>query len=123
MDPGPRQKAAVRVAVWGLGRHALKNVLPAFANARAVELACVVSRDRATVEQVASSYGCREWSGPAEMLADDAVEAVYVATPTGLHAQHGHEVLKAGKALWCEKPLCMDLAAASEIIELSRKAG
>jgi len=55
------------------------------------------------------------------MLASGDVDAVYLATPIGLHAAQGKTVLLAGKHLWCEKSLTADLAGASELIELSRR--
>ena len=112
-----------QVAVWGLGPHALKNVLPAFARAASVELAGVLSRDAQSVARASTRYGCRTWRSPAELLGDDAVDAVYVATPTGLHARHGAMVLEAGKDLWCEKPFTATLADTTRLVGESRRAG
>jgi len=85
----------IRVALWGAGVHGRGKLMPALAAAPSIEFVGVASRDAA------------------ETLADPTIDAVLVATPTGLHAEHGRAVLDAGKHLWCEKPL-----AASDLVEL-----
>src|SRR5262245_16228645 len=77
----------VRVALWGAGKHGRGKLLPALEAAPSIEFVGVATRDAA------------------ETLADPTIDAVLVATPTGLHADHGRAVLEAGKHLWCEKPL------------------
>ena len=59
----------------------------------------------------------------AAVLADPAVDAVYVATP---HAQHGAPVraaLLAGKPVLCEKPLVPNRAAGEALVALARERG
>lgn len=55
------------------------------------------------------------------MLSDRNVDVVYVATPTGLHAEHGTRVLGARKHLWCEKPLTARRQTTVDLLELSRR--
>lgn len=80
----------VRVGVWGAtGRHAQRKLLPAI---RACgEIALVAEAGR---------YG-------RALLEDPRIEAIVVATPTGLHHEHGLAVLAAGKHLWCEKAMSL----------------
>jgi NDP-hexose-3-ketoreductase len=56
------------------------------------------------------------------MLADPAVDAVYVATPTGVHDEHIAAALAAGKHVWCEKSLTSDPAAAVRRVAQARAA-
>ncbi len=59
----------------------------------------------------------------AELLADPALDAVYIATP---HAQHGefvHAALLAGKPVLCEKPLVPNLAQGQALTALARERG
>ncbi len=65
---------------------------------------------------------CAMWGGTAysdhlDLLAHAAPAAVYVCTPTPTHAQVGLDVLSAGVALFVEKPLDLDLAAARRLVE------
>jgi predicted dehydrogenase len=57
------------------------------------------------------------------MLSDPSADIVYVATPIGLHAEHGKQVLDARKHLWCEKPLTGQLQNTLELLESSRRQG
>lgn len=118
---GPAHAAPVGVAVWGVGDHARRNLLPAIAGTSAVRLVGVWSRDSAVREAEATRHGCRAFPSESVMLADPAVEAVVVATPPGLHREHGLAVLSAGKHLWCEKPLSHRLDDAAALIDESRK--
>lgn len=113
----------MRIAVWGLGRHALRNIIPALAATPGLALHGVLSRNGEAVSRCAEAHGCRGWTDPSAMLADPAVDVVYVATPIALHAEHGRSVLDAGKHLWCEKPLATTLNDAVELTDVSRRRG
>lgn len=67
---------------------------------------------------IASAYGTYE-----QLLADDAVELVYVATPHGLHEQNVLACLDAGKAVLCEKPLGVTAAQAERMVAAARARG
>lgn len=112
-----------RLAVWGLGRHALGKVLPAIADAGGLELHGVCSRDAQRVAECAERWRCRGWTDPASMLRDDAIDVVYVATPIALHGEHGRRVLEAGKHLWCDKPLAASRDAVLLLLERSARLG
>jgi predicted dehydrogenase len=58
-----------------------------------------------------------------EVLADDDVNVVHLATPNRLHFKQAGEVLKAGKHVMCEKPLAMNSTESAELVELARNAG
>lgn len=108
---------AMRVGVWGLGRHARRRVLPALAACADTELLGVSTRDAAVAEEEAARYGCHAWADPQAMLDTPELDAVYVATPIGVHAAQGHRVLEAGKHLWVEKSLTEGLTASAALLE------
>jgi predicted dehydrogenase len=111
---------SIRVAVWGLGRHATANILPAIAEVDGLELYGVCSRNPVVVSSCMEAWTCQGWTEPGAMLQDAAVDAVYVATPIGLHAAHGRQVLSAYKHLWCEKPLSCFLHETLELLEMAK---
>jgi predicted dehydrogenase len=113
---------SLRLAVWGLGRHALNNILPAVAATGGLELYGVCSRNAQTVSNASKQWSCKGWTEPAAMLDDAGVDVVYVATPIALHAEHARAALTAGKHAWCEKPLSSRLQDTVDVVELSRRA-
>jgi predicted dehydrogenase len=58
-----------------------------------------------------------------ELLADDAVDVVYVAVPHHLHEEVCADAAAAGRDLLVEKPFGIDLAAAQRIVEAIERAG
>lgn len=84
-------------------------------------VAAVAARRRQRAEALAARFrGARVFADAAEMLSDTAIDAVYVATPNGLHAEHCSAALRAGKAVLCEKPFARDAAEAEAVVELAR---
>ena len=57
-----------------------------------------------------------------EIFADDAVDAVHIATPNRLHFEQVSAVLKAGKHVLCEKPLAMTSAESQQLVELAKQS-
>jgi predicted dehydrogenase len=58
-----------------------------------------------------------------EILADEAVNAVVIATPTRTHFKIAREALEAGKHLLVEKPLCQTAAEGEELVRLAEERG
>jgi len=113
----------LNVAVWGLGAHAFKNVLPAIAAAEAATLVGVCSRDELSRRRVVGEYGCTAWPDAAAMLMDARVNTVYLATPVGLHHEQGLSVLAAGRHLICEKSLTEAHDKSVRLVAEARKRG
>jgi predicted dehydrogenase len=118
---GEASEAPLRVAVWGLGPHALKSILPALRESHDLRLHGVCSRDAALVGSIAQEYCCLGWTRAEAMLGNVDVDVVYVATPIGLHAEQGAAVLRADKHLWCEKPLAEREEEVASLVSLSRE--
>lgn len=111
------------VAVWGLGRHAIRRVLPALVQSQMVELVGICTRNQELGRAKAAELGCKYFESPDRMLSDDRVQAVVVTTPTGLHLQHGLRVLEAEKHLCCEKPMTHSYQSTCRLFELAAEKG
>ena len=98
-------RSKLRLAVWGIGYHAEKNVLPTLAECESITLVGVCSRDHERAGRAVEGMGATVWAAPEPMLASDEIDAVYLCTPTGLHYEQGVAVIRAGKHLLCEKAL------------------
>jgi predicted dehydrogenase len=67
--------------------------------------------------------GVRTVDTVAELAADPGVDVVIIATPPALHADLALAMLRAGKHVVCEKPLCLRVADADRLIEVARAQG
>ncbi|MGH9156580.1 MAG: Gfo/Idh/MocA family protein [Acidimicrobiales bacterium] len=67
--------------------------------------------------------GVRTYADPGELAADDEVDVVVVATPPPSHTALVLDMLRAGKHVVCEKPLCITLAEADVIVAAAHEAG
>jgi predicted dehydrogenase len=114
---------AQNIAVWGVGAHAIKSVLPAIADNVDLELVGIHTRNPKVLSEQSKSYGCLAWVDPAEMLANASVDVIYLATPPALHYAHGFQVLAADKDLWCEKPLTTKLKDAQHLCQMAEDNG
>ena len=84
----------------------------------------VASRDAARAEALRAAHGfARAYGSYESMLADPAVDVVYVATPNSLHHAHVRAALLAGRHVVCEKPFTMTAAEAEDLFALARERG
>ena len=88
------------------------------------ELYAVASRDQAKAQAYAREKGIAHAYGSYEaMLADPAVDAVYISLPNSLHCEWAVRAAEAGKHILCQKPLALTLADCDRIIEVVRQTG
>ena len=89
-----------------------------------VELVAVADPSTPNRELFVSMYGYRHaYADGRDVLNRSDVDAVFVCTPTSFHAELVHAAAAAGKHLFCEKPLAMSHAEASEMLAAVRRAG
>jgi predicted dehydrogenase len=86
-------------------------------------LHAVVGRDASRAQDFAARWGCRACADVATMLADPALDAVYIATTHNAHAEVAAACLRAGKPVLCEKPLAATGAQARALVALSQERG
>jgi myo-inositol 2-dehydrogenase/D-chiro-inositol 1-dehydrogenase len=85
-------------------------------------LRIVVDPDQAAAERLAARYAATVRS-QAEALADPAVNAVVIASSTDTHADLVEATARAGKAVFCEKPLDLDRRRAEACVAVARECG
>ncbi len=114
-------EAPLRFAIVGCG-----SIAPTHADALASlpEAALVACCDSLPERAIAfaQKYGLRPVSLD-EMLADPAIDAVTVCTPSGLHAEIGVRALRAGKHVLVEKPMDVSLPACDALAHAARESG
>ncbi|NNJ24359.1 Gfo/Idh/MocA family protein [Alienimonas chondri] len=105
----------IRFGVLGTGRIAGK-LAAAMARTPAVRAVAVGSRDANRASSFASLHDVPLSTGSYEdVLADPAVDAVYLALPPHVHLEWGRAAAAAGKAVLCEKPLTQNAADAAAL--------
>ncbi len=95
----------------------------ALATRHDARLHAVVGRTPERSHAFAERWGARVHADIDPLLADPAVEAVYIATPHSSHAEVADACLRAGKPVLCEKPLAANAEQAEALIRLARKRG
>jgi myo-inositol 2-dehydrogenase / D-chiro-inositol 1-dehydrogenase len=85
-------------------------------------LRAIVDVDRAAAERLASRYGAAVGT-KASVLADPAIEAVVIASSTNTHADLVEAAARAGKAVFCEKPLDLDRRRAEASLAVVAECG
>ena len=111
---------------WGILGVAKINerLLPAFKVAADTELVAIASRSAARAKAAATAAGVPTAHGSYEaLLADPAVEAVYIPLPNTLHAEWARRAADAGKHVLCEKPLCPTAPEAEQLVAYCRSKG
>lgn len=83
------------------------------------ELYAVADTNAALAKSKAEYYGIEKcYSNLDDLLADPEIDAVHNCTPNFLHLEINKKILKSGKHLLSEKPLCMNYSEAEELLKL-----
>lgn len=92
----------------GAGDIVRRRVAPALAGLDSCEIVAV-SRERAELaEGFETEFGINRWYADwHDLLTDDSVDAVYIATPVFLHAEQTIAAADAGKHVLCEKSMAL----------------
>lgn len=86
------------------------------------ELCAVASRNLERAAAFAKETGAGKIFGSyEEMLQDEAIDVIYVATPHSFHHEHTLLCLRAGKAVLCEKPFAINRKQVEEMIATARE--
>ena len=111
----------ISIGILGCGRigqvHALS--LARIPNAR---LSAVADFVPAAAEALAQKFGAEVRSSE-DIIAATDIDAVVVATPTTLHYDQIHQLARAGKAIFCEKPIDLSAERAAECAALVAETG
>src|ERR1043165_5841477 len=110
----------LRVAVAGLGYWG-PNIARNFAGLPGAELAWCCDAADSLRERVAPMFPRAQFTADLdEVLADDSVDAVALATPVPTHAALSTRVLEAGKHCFVEKPMAQSAADAEAVVAAAR---
>ena len=116
--------AHVRWGIIGCGNVTEVKSGPAFAKVTDSSLVAVMRRDGDKARDYAQRHGVPRWyDNAAALVADNDVDAVYVATPPSSHREYALMAIAAGKPVYVEKPMAIDHAECLDIIAAGESAG
>jgi myo-inositol 2-dehydrogenase/D-chiro-inositol 1-dehydrogenase len=113
--------SAIRIGIVGLGRlgkHHAVNLMSRVPGAALVAAASPLAEERDWAGDALP--GVALYEGLAPLLGHPDLDAVWLVTPTSLHAQQTIAALDAGKHVFCEKPLALDPADCDRVIAVAR---
>jgi predicted dehydrogenase/threonine dehydrogenase-like Zn-dependent dehydrogenase len=107
----------------GAGNFAKAVLLPRLARA-GLEMVGVATTTGASARSTADRYGFRYCTTDVDRLLDDpAIGAIVIATRHGSHASTAARALRAGKAVFVEKPLALEEAELLEVLAAAEESG
>jgi predicted dehydrogenase len=115
-------------AICGLGTLSEQQIAPAFAHTQLCRLSAVVTGTPAKAEAFRAKYDIPRRSvysyDDMHRMADNPdIDVVYVVTPNALHAPHTIAAARAGKHVFCEKPLEISVERCQQMIDACKAAG
>lgn len=114
----------VRWGFIGCGEVTEKKSGPAFNEIEGSQIVAVMSRNKEKARFYAQRHGIPRWYDDAQALIDDPeVNAVYIATPPSTHATYAIMAMKAGKAVYVEKPLAANYEDCCRVNRIAEKTG
>ncbi len=114
----------VNVAFIGAGSYAQGNLLPNLPPVNAVGRVAIMTNSGTTSKRVAEKFKFAKCTSDInEILGDDKINTVFVATRHDSHAKYVLEALGAGKNVYVEKPLCLTLDELVEIEDCVAESG
>src|SRR4051812_34911599 len=98
----------IGLALFGAGRIGAVHAANIAASAKA-RLVSAHDVNAAAARQIGARRGAGPAAGAGEVLADRSVDAVLIATSTDTHVELITAAARAGKPIFCEKPIDLDI--------------
>ena len=124
--PAPERR--IGFALVGIGKLTQGQLIPALRSTKIARLTALVSGHADKAKRVAAAEGVPERSiysyETFDRLADNPdVDVVYIVLPNSMHAEYSIRAARAGKHVYCEKPMAVTAAECDQMISASKKAG
>lgn len=113
-------KKTIKMAVIGTGGFGQSHIA-GINESDGVELAAICDVNEEIVIEQSKKFGVPYYTDYKELLKDENIDAVSVATPDFLHCEIVEDALRAGKHVLCEKPLALNLDHCKRMISAAKK--
>ena len=110
----------LRIGVLGAARITRTALLAPAADLAGVRVTAIAAREPARAREYAAKHGIPEvHSSYASLIADPAIDAVYIALPAALHGRWTRAAIEAGKHVLCEKPFAANAEEAAAVADFA----
>lgn len=127
--PGPFEPANERVgfAVVGLGHLSIDQILPAFGKSKLCKPVALVSGEPEKARKIAAQYGIKpsslySYQNYDNLAQNPEVKVIYIVLPNSMHLEYTLRSAKAGKHIFCEKPMAVSSAECAKMITACKSA-
>ncbi len=111
----------IKVGIVGMG-YIGESHIEAIRRIGFCELYAIADTNAALARAKAEYYGIEKcYLTVDELIADPEIDAIHNCTPNFLHLEINKKIIKSGKHLLSEKPLCMNYAEAEELLKVKRQ--
>jgi predicted dehydrogenase len=116
------------VALCGLGSLSTEQIAPALRKTQLCRLAGIVTGTPAKAKEWQAKYAIPaknvyDYQSMERMIDNKDIDLVYVVTPNALHAEHTIKAARAGKHVFCEKPMEISVERCQQMIDACKQAG
>ncbi len=121
-DSPSGRKTKLGIALLGLGGYADGQIAPALQMTEHCELRGLITGSPDKLPKWQKKYGVKEehcytYDNMQQIADNDEIDVVYIITPTATHKDFSLRAAAAGKHVWCEKPMAMDVEECRAIID------
>ncbi len=114
----------IRYGIAGFGLHAVKRLMPGFAEATNSRVVALSRRSPEKANACAAEYNIpHAFLSTAELCQCPEIDAVFVASPDALHLRDVLVAAEHKKHVLCEKPLAMNTEQATQMVIVAKNAG
>lgn len=114
----------IRWGMVGCGNVTLHKSAPAFNKVKDSQLFAIFSRNTEKAEHCAERFGIPHvFNTFEELIANEHISAVYIATPPDSHAFYSIKALESGKAVYVEKPMALHYRDALRMSSVAKQSG
>jgi predicted dehydrogenase/threonine dehydrogenase-like Zn-dependent dehydrogenase len=119
-----KKEGAINIGLVGPGNFAKEIILPLLRRNKNFNLRWVIASNPLHARQIAERYHFERFgTSYEELLQDKEVDLVIITTPNNLHHEMTVKAAKANKAVFVEKPLCLNKEELQDIAQVQRETG
>lgn len=124
----PKKNDKLGVALVGLGGYSTGRLAPGLQQTEHCELRGIVTGSPSKIPEWQERYSIPDsnvynYETMHEVADNDDIDIVYIVLPPSMHAEYSIIGAEAGKHVWCEKPMAMDVEECQSIIDAAEKNG